>query len=286
MESDINYSISRFPDGQQNVTLDLEELEGEYLEDNAKINVTIMARVNNWKDLELLTAALACINTSGIFNEKHLYLPYLLGARSDRKFEEGGNNYLRDVIAPAINNLEFDSVTILDPHSDVTEAVIDNIEIVPNTEFIEWVLENVGEDIALICPDAGAQKKMWKLVEDLQLEQGFVTASKHRNVKTGKIIDVTVPLKTDAPQNYLIIDDICDGGRTFIEIAKEIKIHSPSSNIYLAVTHGIFSAGYEELKKHFVQIFCTNSYSDIGDSYSFNGEVRQLHGFIKQHEVI
>ena len=34
---------------------------------------------------------------------------------------------------------------------------------------------------------------------------------------------------------------------------------------YLIVTHGIFSAGFEELYKHFDGIYCTNSYSDISN---------------------
>jgi phosphoribosylpyrophosphate synthetase len=46
----------------------------------------------------------------------NLYVPYFLGARSDRKFTEGGINYLKDVICPIINSQKFKSVTILDAH--------------------------------------------------------------------------------------------------------------------------------------------------------------------------
>lgn len=285
--SDIKYKISHFPDGQQNIVLELQAFEAKYLMPDVKMHVTINTRVNNWNDMEILLAAKACIETSGLFHEKHLYLPYLLGARSDRKFEEGGNNYLRDVIAPVINSMGFESVKILDPHSDVTEAVIDNIYIEHNIEFIQLVLDYLGRDINLVCPDAGAQKKMWGIVEELQLEQGFITASKHRDVKTGKITHTECNIRPDSKgKPYLIIDDICDGGRTFIEISKAIREQDPAAIVLLAVTHGIFSAGVDELKKHFVQIYCTNSYSDIEENYSYHGEVRQLNGFIKQYKVI
>jgi ribose-phosphate pyrophosphokinase len=60
----------------------------------------------------------------------------------------------------------------------------------------------------------------------------------------------------------VIVDDICDGGRTFTEIAKAIRTQVPNARIYLVVTHGIFSAGFEELEKYFERIYTTNSYKD------------------------
>jgi ribose-phosphate pyrophosphokinase len=55
----------------------------------------------------------------------------------------------------------------------------------------------------------------------------------------------------------VIVDDICDGGRTFLEIAKTIRskkrnISIFGDKIYLVVTHGIFSAGFDELKNTLV----------------------------------
>jgi ribose-phosphate pyrophosphokinase len=56
----------------------------------------------------------------------------------------------------------------------------------------------------------------------------------------------------------VIVDDICDGGRTFLEMQKTIRserIYLFGDKIYLVVTHGIFSAGFDELKKHFDGIY-------------------------------
>ena len=84
-------------------------------------------------------------------------------------------------------------------------------------------------------------------------------------METSKIIRTEVPGLDDTPgsKNFVICDDICDGGRTFIEIAKAIQEVRPRSifndKIYLCVTHGIFSAGFEELEKYFTAIFTTNS---------------------------
>jgi ribose-phosphate pyrophosphokinase len=67
---------------------------------------------------------------------------------------------------------------------------------------------------------------------------------------------------------YVIIDDICDGGRTFVELAKAIKDGRPTAKIYLVVTHGIFSAGYDQLGEYFEKIYTTNSYKDIATDQS------------------
>jgi ribose-phosphate pyrophosphokinase len=62
----------------------------------------------------------------------------------------------------------------------------------------------------------------------------------------------------------VIVDDICDGGRTFIGIAQELKMKN-AGDIYLCVSHGIFSHGFDELRKYFKKIFTTNSFKDIND---------------------
>jgi ribose-phosphate pyrophosphokinase len=121
-----------------------------------------------------------------------------------------------------------------------------------------------------------------------------VTASKHRDIQTGKITHTEIPNlpgstgdsnSANDGMKYVIVDDICDGGRTFIELAKAIKKERISAKIYLVVTHGIFSAGLKELNQHFEGIFTTNSYSDMNDpefSLRNDNEMHQL----KQLNVI
>ena len=117
--SEIRYKISKFPDGQQQL-----QIEGRPSEIN---QILIKSRLNNFKDLELICCAVASLREVGI-EKIHLYTPYFLGSRSDRKFEEGSNNYLKSVICPIINSLNFKSVTVMDPHSDVLEACLNNFK--------------------------------------------------------------------------------------------------------------------------------------------------------------
>lgn len=151
-KSDIKYKVIKFPDGQQNIVIDSKDLTGyfdmdgetEYWKSKKIIKVQIKSRLNNWLDLELIVCAAASLKELGV-EEIHLYTPYIIGARSDRKFEDGGNNYLKDVICPIINSLNFKTVTCIDPHSDVLEACIKNFRKESNLELIRFSLLNIYE---------------------------------------------------------------------------------------------------------------------------------------------
>ncbi len=276
-DGDLNlrYKISKFPDGQQSINLDFIHLEDE---------VKISSRLNDFKDLEVILCATAALRNLGI-KTIHLYVPYFLGARSDRKFEDGGINYLKDVICPIINSQNYETVTIVDAHSDVLEACIHNYRKIDNISLVKFALTDIDntnsarEKLILVSPDAGALKKMYHVSEYFKIDK-MVIANKHRDIRTGKITHTEVPGLTQEPgsKNFVIIDDICDGGRTFLEIAKTIRKEREDSvfndKIYLVVTHGIFSAGFSELKNWFDGIYCTNSVKDVD-----NELVKQLNIF-------
>ena len=306
-KSGIKYKISKFPDGQQNITInstvEVGDYESVWFENIKKHSIQIKSRLNNFLDLELIICAVASLRELGV-EEIHLYTPYIMGARSDRKFEEGGNNYLKDVICPIINSLEFNSVTCIDPHSDCLEMGIKRFKKESNEQLIEFAIRgnikpnDPSKDIILISPDAGASKKIYKLAEQIGYKGDIITCSKHRDTN-GKLTKTVVPLTEDdgsgysmqykdrcSEKDFIIIDDICDGGATFINIAKNIKeqISHYEGKIYLVVTHGIFSKGLEELGEYFNGIYCTNSYQDYepdndGQDYIYPHLVKQLNVF-------
>lgn len=308
--SDIKYQIQKFPDGQQNVVLAKLKFEGLWgMVEGCRPNrcsyftpsksVLIKSRLNNWSDLELIVAAVASLRGLGA-EEIHLYAPYILGARSDRKFEEGGNNYLKDVICPIINLLNFKTVTCIDPHSDVLEACIKGFNKIEQSKIIFDILGTDWADtkikygnFVLISPDAGANKKTYKLAEEIRYKGDIITCSKERDTE-GKLTKTIVPitmkqhnmLHKGPYKDFIIIDDICDGGATFINIAKEIKAYfhesgKTESKIYLIVTHGIFSKGLEVLFEYFDGIYCTNSYDQftIDTEDPLNQRFKQLNVF-------
>ena len=293
-KSDIKYEISRFPDGQQQVKIvnynDLfTDDDYDFGDVYLRTDVLIKTRLNNFKDLEILICAVKSLKNLGV-EHIELYVPYFLGSRSDRKFEEGSNNYLKDVICPIINSLNFQSVTVLDSHSDVLEACLNNFKKVDNKELIEFSLFNIGKtkeinnlknilnNSILISPDAGANKKIFKIAEQIGYTGEIITCSKSRD-EQGKLSRVEIPT-IPYNQDCIIIDDICDGGATFINIAKELKKPNLYNKVYLIVTHGIFSKGFKELNQYFDGIYCTNSYHNItSDEYGEKTNVKQLNVF-------
>lgn len=267
------YEISRFPDGQQSVRI-IEDEHNTFNRLKETPTITIKSRLNTFQDLELIICANQALKEIGVKSVK-LNIPYCIGGRSDRKFVEGDINYIKTVIAPIINSQNFNKVTIMDPHSDVLEACINNFNKLSNWGLANMALKDIGIDnVCLVSPDAGAYKKIFDVATWFNIND-IVTASKVRDVKTGKILKTVVPLdKVDTDTKYVIVDDICDGGRTFIELAKIIIAQNQDAKIYLVVTHGIFSAGFEELNNYFEKIYTTNSIKDID-----NSNVKQLNVF-------
>jgi ribose-phosphate pyrophosphokinase len=283
-KSQIDYKISKFPDGQQ--TIDL--LDWTSL-DRYTDPLLITTRLNSFKDVELLICAVQALRNIKPNCQISLYTPYFLGSRSDRKFVEGGVNYLKQVICPIINSLNFYSVVVLDPHSDVLEACLNNYEKADNHILVKWALTDIDNKdgaqsrICLVSPDAGAYKKIFDVAKNFSINK-IITANKVRDMKTGNILRTEIPVLDQHDDiQYVIIDDICDGGRTFVELAKAIKEGRPTAKIYLVVTHGIFSAGYSQLGEYFERIYTTNSYKGIGETEFHGSELQSTK--VKQFNV-
>lgn len=264
--SAIKYELNKFPDGQQSITL----LGSHHFWTLKDKTIKIHSRLNSFADLELIICAKKILDSLGAA-QVVLHVPYFLGARSDRRFQDGTVHYLKEVICPIINSLKFNSVVVLDPHSDVLEACLDNMVKINNHLLVKHALTAIDNKdgaqnrICLVSPDAGAYKKIFDVAKEFSIDK-VITATKVRDLKTGEILHTEVPTP-DMHNNikYVIVDDICDGGRTFIEIAKAIKMIRPSANLYLVVTHGIFSAGFGTLDEYFEHIYTTNSVKEQED---------------------
>lgn len=260
--TNITYQISKFPDGQQTVDITSTHFFSSLTE------VQIRSRMNDFKDLELIICATQALKNLGVVDIE-LYVPYFIGGRSDRLFQYGGLHYLKQVIAPIINSQGYSKVYVMDPHSDVLEAVINNFAKYTNYKLVKFALENIDNKvdaqsrICLVSPDAGAYKKIFDVAKEFGISN-IITANKVRDLKTGKILRTEVPtLDQHNDLQYVIVDDICDGGRTFVELAKVMKDSRATAKIYLVVTHGIFSSGFETLGEYFDGIFTTNSIKNI-----------------------
>jgi ribose-phosphate pyrophosphokinase len=229
--------------------------------------VTLTHRLNSFNDLGLLCIAVDALRRMDVKNID-LFIPYFPAARQDRVMIKGEPLSVK-VYADIINGMQFDKVFVFDAHSEVTPALVNNCEVIPNHTFIETVVKAIGNEVKLISPDGGALKKIYKVSEFLGGVE-VVECSKSRDVKTGRLSGFKVYNDDLQGMDCLIVDDICDGGGTFVGLAEELK-NKNAGKLYLAVSHGIFNKGFAVLDC-FEKIFTTNSFKD------FEGESVQVIG--------
>jgi len=226
---------------------------------DAKSQVNVTHRINSFNDLGLICTTVDALKRMGV-KAISLFVPYFPAARQDRVMIPGEPLTVK-VYADIINAMGFESVTVFDPHSEVTPALLNNCTVIANHQFVQKVVGQIGGEVKLISPDGGALKKIYKVSEFLGGAE-VVECSKSRDVKTGKLSGFKVYADDLEGANCLIVDDICDGGGTFIGLAEELK-NKNAGKLYLAISHGIFSKGFNELRKYFDQIFTTDSIKEI-----------------------
>lgn len=245
---------TKFPDGQPHIKINHTAPDCSYC---------VICSIKSAEDLLLLCMVADAIE--GSFGEKlELHIPYLMGARYDRVMHDGDSFDLR-VISRIINSLGFKKVVLYDVHSDVSTALINNS--VNTTAHSLHLNKHIHKDSVLISPDSGSAKKASEYMQINPFLSDLVFCVKNRDLSSGKIsLKVLEPEKC-LDRHCVIIDDICDGGGTFLAIADQIK---PKS-LTLIVTHGIFSKGIDVLLGKFDTIITSDSYQEID-----NPQVKQI----------
>lgn len=198
----------------------------------------INAEIKSAEDLITLMLLVDAAKRAGITIEalKLLFIPY---SRQDRVCNPGEALSIK-VFADMINSLNIPCVVLYDPHSDVTPALINNAKVVG----VDKLLAKIDlSQYTLVSPDQGANKRIEKL------KRPYLSLAKQRDPVDGKIVNLYMndarPIHNS--QKLLIVDDICDGGRTFIEVGKLLQSLG-AKHIDLYVTYGIFSQGFDVFK--------------------------------------
>jgi ribose-phosphate pyrophosphokinase len=268
------FKMFQFPGGEWGVKWTELNEEDEFNFD--LFHVDLLARINSGNDLlKLLTFANACKNKNVYLN---VTIPYFPGARQDRVSNIGEPLTVK-VYADLINSLGFERVTIVDPHSDVTPALLNDCNVVPVADILKKIVVEHDYDTILI-PDAGAAKKTFSYYfPDLEFNKKltFVQCLKKRDTNTGKLSGFRITDEIPSGANILICDDVIDGGGTFVGLAEELGRTIKNQTEYLGWeilsfklglygTHGIFSKGVnhllhsaDNLDAPFDQVFTTDS---------------------------
>lgn len=189
-----------------------------------------------------------------------LVMPYVPNARMDR-VKAANEVFTLKHFAQFINDLRFDAVVILDPHSNVAPALLNNVIVKTPEYYVEQALDHIKtRKLRIYYPDEGAMKRYI----DMRFHGSalrYTFGIKQRDWLTGKILSTEVAHPEVVKDcDVLIIDDICSRGGTFYHSAKALKA-AGAKDIYLFVTHCENTILQGEMindddVKH---IFCTDS---------------------------
>jgi ribose-phosphate pyrophosphokinase len=198
-----------------------------------------------------------------------LILPFIPGARQDRLNSSGDYLFTAKFIAKIINGGIFERVVVVDPHSEVAPALIDNCRVVNlikgNSCSASLILGTLKKEnyAAVVAPDAGAEKRAKEWSNALGIP--VIHAWKTRDISNGKLTGFGhEPIPVDVQgKKMLVVDDICDGGGTFVGLGEVLK----KSNIQvdLFVTHGVFSKGVRHLTQIFDKVYTTDTIPQTDD---------------------
>ena len=243
-------NIGSFPDGSMLIK---HNPYARDLKDLSTINFSEACIV--WKyenDLEILALVYLVkhLRANGV-DDIYLNMPYIPNARQDR-VKSPEDVFTLKYFAEILNSLNLTSVYVLDPHSAVSEALINNVSVITPRERIEHAIDIIRVEewglydpmyighapekrfsLTMFYPDEGAMKRYSGMVK---LPYAF--GIKRRNWETGVIEGLDVAGDVDAimGRDILIVDDICSRGGTFLHSAKKLK-ELGAKDIYLYVSH-------------------------------------------------
>ena len=129
-------ALNKFPDG----TLLLKESIQPYIDNDCREARIVWHFENNEEMIAIMFLARHLQSNGVVF--VHLVMPYIPNARQDR-VKTNEDVFTLKYFAEFINSLGFNSVTVLDPHSSVSEALIDNLIIESPERFIQRAINDV-----------------------------------------------------------------------------------------------------------------------------------------------
>ncbi|NET72671.1 MAG: ribose-phosphate pyrophosphokinase [Sphaerospermopsis sp. SIO1G2] len=234
--------------------------------------------------LPIITAQLSCSNgVMALLNvanavreyvpEFCLDIPYVPYARQDRICNPG-ESHAAAVFAQLVGLMKPALVWIADPHSAVAEAtlraVCQRVHVQSQKSLFvrsAALLDKVHNGAVLVAPDMGAVKKTEDLAKTIGVN-GFVQGLKHRDLATGQLSGFGFNGDVEG-KTAIIVDDICDGGGTFLGLASKLR-EGGAKEVILYVTHGIFSKGLHVFNDAIDEIYTTDSLPQEGKDQPLN----------------
>lgn len=224
----------KFPDNTQKIDLD-----GEFLLPHNNFLIT-------WKqyesDEELVRLIFITKHLKDRLNAKVLlYMPYIPNARMDR-VKSDTEVFTLKYFCEVINSLGFEKVFVLDPHSNVSAALLNHVAVMSPENYINMAINDIEEYPTIYFPDEGAYKRYGGM--DCFIGMDVLIGHKVRNWETGKIEGLNITDRDGMSygeghfrgESVLMIDDIISYGGTMAYSADELK-RLGFDYIYAYATH-------------------------------------------------
>lgn len=217
---------------------------------------TIKARLRSAEDIMRLLLVNDAIKRENPSAPVFLECPYLPYARQDRACHPG-EAFSLSVMASLLRTADFARITVWDVHSAVAEELLPGLNVRSAAEFLKGQLK-AGEIV--VAPDKGAVSRATDAADGHRV----IMTDKVRNPDDGRISGfrlVSDMTDVDPSSGAIVVDDICDGGCTFIGVADVLR-DAIAGPLRLYVTHGIFSAGFGPLLEAYDEILVANLMTD------------------------
>lgn len=196
----------------------------------------------------------------------HLTITYMPYSRMDRS--ENESPFTLKYVSDLINSLEFDVVKIIEPHSDVTPALLNRSKsFYANFDYLSTLVNDSiinPEKDYIVFPDSGASKRYSKMKYP-----NILIGHKERDFQTGQIHNLQIigDLKQD-PETAIIVDDLSSYGGTFVHTSKKLR-EIGFQKIYLLVCHTEDNIFKGELFDHIDHLYTTDSLlTNLFDSHN------------------
>lgn len=255
--SNIKYEMFYFPDGTPHIKLDYKALFSK-----SRIDPETLVTIKWYGgDLMMLWEATDALRNLGA-RRIELFIPFFPGSRQDRiNPEYPGEPLTARVIANLVNAQGYEKVTIVDPHSDVTPALIDNVRVKNlfnhHARCVYQIKEKTSKKLVLASPDAGAIKRTERFSKHMSAEINHTVlhCGKTRDVVSGKLSGFTSPEGDLSDKHVIIYDDVMSGGGTFLGLAEHLAKTNGVTEFSLILSHSDFGNNIRKTLKNITSVF-------------------------------
>lgn len=241
-DSDIKYTIFSFPDGEKQISINSEI--------DRKKEIKVICRVTNAEELFILMQVNDILNRHGV--KWYLYITYLMSMRMDRVMNFN-RPFSLSIVGNILKNFSAYDIDVLEPHS---ERLIDLSECYGDC-FINIIDKDYFRNSTIVFPDEGSAERYQR-----SFGLNVLIFKKKRNLETGKIESFEIISEKVVSNNFVFVDDLCDGGGTFLGELEILKEKYPDGKFTLIVCHAVNEQGLRKVLDKFDKVVVSNSYKD------------------------